>query len=139
MTAATIARPTTHKSVLAVAAAAALGGFLFCFDTAIVNGAGDAIQHVFHLGPSAKGFVVSSALLGCVVGAWFAGPLADRLGRIRTMVIAATIFLLSAVGSALSFSAWELTAWRVFADRLGRIRTMVIAATIFLLSAVGSA
>src|ERR1051326_1439956 len=101
MTAATIARPTTHKSVLAVAAAAALGGFLFGFDTAIVNGAGDAIQPVFPLGPSPKGFVVSSALLGCVVGAWFAGPLADRLGRIRTMAIAAALLLVSAGGSGL--------------------------------------
>ena len=59
------------------------------------------------------GFVVSSALLGCAVGAWFAGPLADRLGRIRVMVIAAALFAISAVGSGLAFSAWELTLWRV--------------------------
>jgi MFS transporter, SP family, sugar:H+ symporter len=99
--------------VILVAATAALGGFLFGYDTAVINGAVNAIQESFGISNLALGFVVSAALLGCAVGAWYAGPLADRLGRIKVMVIAAALFAVSAIGSGLSFSAWELTAWRV--------------------------
>jgi sugar porter (SP) family MFS transporter len=99
--------------VVLVAGSAALGGFLFGYDTAVINGTVDAIQSQFHMSNLVLGFVVSSALLGSAVGAWFAGPLADRMGRIRVMVIAATLFAISATGSGLSFSAWELTIWRV--------------------------
>ncbi len=99
--------------VVLVAGSAALGGFLFGYDTAVINGTVDAIQSQFHMSNLVLGFVVSSALLGSAVGAWFAGPLADRVGRIRVMVIAATLFAISATGSGLSFSAWELTIWRV--------------------------
>ncbi len=96
-----------------VAAAAAVGGFLFGYDTAVINGTVDALRDTFHLNPVALGLVVSAALLGCAVGAWFAGPLADRLGRVRVMVIAAALFLVSAIGSGLAFSAVDLTFWRV--------------------------
>jgi sugar porter (SP) family MFS transporter len=114
MTAATVStRTAATRSVIPIAAAAALGGFLFGYDTAIINGAGDAIQHVYHLGPTAKGFVISSALLGCVVGAWFAGPIGDRIGRVRTMIIAAVLFIASAIGSALAVAVWDLVLWRV--------------------------
>ena len=108
-------RPTddSHGPVILVAAAAALGGFLFGYDTAVINGTVDAIQDEFEMSSFVLGFVVSSALLGCAVGAWFAGPLADRLGRIRVMLIAAALFAISSVGSGLAFSAWELTLWRV--------------------------
>jgi sugar porter (SP) family MFS transporter len=47
------------------------------------------------------------------VGAWFAGPLADRLGRVRVMLLAAALFIVSAIGSAIAFAAWDLTIWRV--------------------------
>jgi SP family sugar:H+ symporter-like MFS transporter len=84
-----------HASLtsLRVACAAAMGGFLFGFDSSVINGAVDAIKAQFHLGSGPVGFVVSSALLGCAVGAWFAGPLADRFGRIRVMVIASILFV----------------------------------------------
>ena len=105
---------TRRGKVIEIASAAALGGFLFGYDTAVINGAVKAIQSTFALSDLVLGFVVSSALLGCAVGAWFAGPLADRFGRIKVMVMAAIVFLVSAIGSSLSFSAWELTGWRVF-------------------------
>ena len=63
---------------LLLATVAALGGFLFGFDTAVINGAVTAVRDEFHMGPFLTGFTVSSALLGCAVGAWFAGRLADR-------------------------------------------------------------
>jgi MFS transporter, SP family, sugar:H+ symporter len=116
MTAATASLParTNHRAVILVAATAALGGFLFGYDTAIVNGTVDAVKSQFHISTSAIGFVVSSALLGCAVGAWFAGPISDRFGRVRVMVLAAIVFILSAVGSAFAFGPWSLVFWRVF-------------------------
>jgi SP family sugar:H+ symporter-like MFS transporter len=60
--------------VTVVAAIAALGGFLFGFDTAVINGAVGAIESRFDAGSFALGFAVSSALLGSALGAWFAGP-----------------------------------------------------------------
>ena len=71
--------------VLLISAAAALGGFLFGYDTAVINGAVDAIRGAFGLSAAATGFAVSCALLGSALGAWYAGPLADRYGRVQTM------------------------------------------------------
>ena len=92
---------------------AALGGFLFGFDTAVINGAVDAMRDHFGIGSVLIGFVVSSALLGCVVGAYVAGRLAERYGRVRVMVIAAAAFTLSALGSGLAIGPWDMIFWRV--------------------------
>jgi MFS transporter, SP family, sugar:H+ symporter len=98
---------------LLLATVAALGGFLFGFDTAVINGAVTAVRDEFQMGPFLTGFTVSSALLGCVVGAYGAGWLADRRGRIKVMVLAAVLFLVSAIGSGLAFSPLDLIFWRV--------------------------
>jgi len=105
-------RYDTGRAVL-LAAVAALGGFLFGFDTAVINGAVSAIRETFGMDAGLTGFVVASALLGCAVGAWLAGKLADRIGRIRVMVLAAVLFFLSAIGSGLSVSPYDLTVWRI--------------------------
>ncbi|MBN7794024.1 sugar porter family MFS transporter [Microbacterium esteraromaticum] len=102
-----------HGRVIGVSIAAALGGFLFGFDTAVINGAVDALSDAFDLGVALKGFAVSSALIGCALGAWFAGPLANRLGRVPTMVTAAVLFFISAIGSGLAFGVIDLIVWRV--------------------------
>jgi SP family sugar:H+ symporter-like MFS transporter len=99
--------------VVLVASTAALGGFLFGFDTAVINGAVSAIGEQFQTGPFLLGFSVASALIGCAVGAWFAGRIADRYGRIRVMVIAALLFVASALGCGLAFSVWDLSFWRI--------------------------
>lgn len=99
--------------VVLIAAAAALGGFLFGFDTAVINGAVDAIRGSFGLGAGRIGFAVSCALLGSAIGAWYAGPLADRFGRVRTMQVAAVLLALSALGSGLVSGVWDLILWRV--------------------------
>ena len=98
---------------ITLAAVAALGGFLFGFDTAVINGTVDAVKEQFGIGSGLLGFVVSSALLGCVVGAYAAGRLSDRFGRVRIMEIAAVMFFLSSVGSAFSFGPVDLIIWRV--------------------------
>ncbi|OSM42359.1 sugar porter family MFS transporter [Nesterenkonia sp. PF2B19] len=92
---------------------AAFGGFLFGFDTAVINGAVGAIQDTFGLSEVLIGFTVSSALLGCMVGAWIGGTLSDRLGRVRAMLIAAAAFFISALGSGLAFDTVDLIVWRV--------------------------
>ncbi|MER7013116.1 sugar porter family MFS transporter [Saccharopolyspora sp. NPDC000359] len=99
--------------VVMIAGAAALGGFLFGYDTSVINGGVDAIQSHFNVGSALTGLTVSSALLGSAVGAGIAGGLADRVGRIRVMQLAAILFIISAVGSAVPFAIWDLAIWRV--------------------------
>ncbi len=99
--------------VLLISAAAALGGFLFGYDTAVINGAVGAIVAAFGLGPMAIGIAVSCALLGSAVGAWDAGPLADRFGRVHTMRVAAVLLAVSALGAGMAFGVWDLILWRV--------------------------
>ena len=103
---------STATAVL-LAGAAALGGFLFGYDSSVINGTVDALKSHFGLGGFTVGFVVSSALLGCAAGAWFAGPLSDRVGRVRVMLVAAVLFVISALGSALAFDPVDLTLWRL--------------------------
>lgn len=98
--------------VIVIAGAAALGGFLFGFDTAVINGAVAAIQNTFAMNSAMTGFAVSSALLGSAVGAFIAGPIADRLGRTKTMIIASVLFTLSAIGSGIAFGVWDFIFWR---------------------------
>lgn len=99
--------------VIQLATVAALGGFLFGFDTAVINGAVNALRADFGLGSLLTGFAVSSALIGCMVGAFLAGRMADRYGRVRVMVLAAILFVVSALGSGLATGPWDLIVWRV--------------------------
>ncbi|MCB0917704.1 MAG: sugar porter family MFS transporter [Actinobacteria bacterium] len=94
---------------------AAMGGFLFGFDSAVVNGAVSAIQNKFELSSNfwnGIGIVVAIALLGSAVGAWFAGSLASKFGRKRVMVVAAVLFIIAALGQAFPFDVWDLMFWR---------------------------
>ncbi|MEU6740350.1 sugar porter family MFS transporter [Streptosporangium sandarakinum] len=101
--------------VVFITAAAAIGGFLFGYDSAVINGAVTGIQKHFGIGAAETGVVVAIALLGSAVGAWIAGGMADRWGRTRTMQVAAILFAVSSVGQALPFAVWDLALWRVFA------------------------
>ncbi|GGP83875.1 sugar porter family MFS transporter [Streptosporangium pseudovulgare] len=101
--------------VVFITAAAAIGGFLFGYDSAVINGAVTGIQKHFGIGAAETGVVVAIALLGSAVGAWIAGGMADRWGRTRTMQVAAILFAVSSVGQALPFAVWDLALWRVLA------------------------
>ncbi|MFJ7748455.1 sugar porter family MFS transporter [Arthrobacter sp. NPDC097144] len=98
--------------VLLATGAAAVGGLLFGFDSAAINGAVNAIGDTFGLGSGLLGFTVAIALLGSAVGAWFAGSLADRWGRRAVMVISGIVFAANSLGSALAQSDVELIIWR---------------------------
>jgi SP family xylose:H+ symportor-like MFS transporter len=80
---------------------AALGGLLFGYDTAVIAGAIGFLQTHFDLDPTLKGWAASSALLGCVIGVSFAGIFSDRMGRKKTLVLSAILFLVSAIGTAI--------------------------------------
>jgi sugar porter (SP) family MFS transporter len=96
-----------------VTGTAALGGFLFGYDTAVINGAVKSVGEFFHAGAFMLGLAVAIALIGAAIGAWYAGGLADRFGRIPVMVIAAAMFLVSAIGSGFAFSIYDLAFWRL--------------------------
>ncbi|WP_437957151.1 sugar porter family MFS transporter [Sorangium sp. So ce119] len=96
-----------------IASVAALGGFLFGFDTAVINGAVGALERMFAAQAVTVGLSVSSALLGAAAGAVFAGRLADRHGRTRTMLATSLLFVVSAAGSGAAVSPWDFSAWRV--------------------------
>src|SRR5688572_11904856 len=81
---------------------AALGGFLFGFDMAVVSGIIEPVKQQYQLGASEEGFFVSSALLGCIAGVAFSGFLSDRIGRKKVLFIAAILFLVSAIGFSLA-------------------------------------
>ena len=98
--------------VVGLAATAALGGFLFGYDSAVINGAASALKSLFGLSDIALGFVVSIALIGSAIGAWFAGSLADRFGRRRVMLVAAGLFLIAAIGQAFPIGVVDLMLWR---------------------------
>jgi len=102
-----------QRRAIGLAVSAAVGGFLFGFDSSVINGAVSAIQGRFELSETLIGFAVASALLGCALGAYLAGRIADRIGRRWTMIIGAVLFLVSAFGSGFAFSVWDLTIWRV--------------------------
>jgi len=116
----------SHNRVIQLSATAALGGFLFGFDSAIVNGAVEAVSKYFNASSFEKGFAVSAALLGAALGAWYAGRIADRLGRPRAMQLAGVVFLLSAIFTAIPFALWEFTLWR-FVGGIGTGLASVIA------------
>ena len=110
-----IPQPTAamRRKVVGLAVSAAVGGFLFGFDSSVINGAVDSIQHHFALNAFVTGFIVAIALLGCAVGAFIAGRLADRWGRLKVMLLGAVMFLVSSIGAGLAFSVWDLGFWRV--------------------------
>ncbi|MGW6400291.1 sugar porter family MFS transporter [Streptomyces sp. NPDC055134] len=107
------ARPPHLTHVVFVAAAAAMGGFLFGYDSSVINGAVEAVRDRYDVGSAALAQVIAIALIGSAAGATVAGRLADRIGRIRCMRIAAALFTVSSIGSAVPFGLWDLSLWRV--------------------------
>lgn len=109
---------TSTRYVTIVAASAALGGFLFGFDTSTMNSAINGITDTLELSTGSVGFVVAIVLLGCAAGAWFAGGISARFGRNRVMLIAGCLIAVGSLTAALSANVWLLGVFR-FATGLG--------------------
>ncbi|MFB6841059.1 sugar porter family MFS transporter [Streptomyces sp. NPDC056361] len=107
------AHPDHLGHVIFITASAAMGGFLFGYDSSVINGAVEAIRDRYDIGSGTLAQVIAIALIGCAIGAATAGRIADRIGRIRCMQISAVLFAVSAVGSALPFALWDLAFWRI--------------------------
>jgi sugar porter (SP) family MFS transporter len=99
--------------ILLITLVATIGGFLFGFDSGVINGTVEGLKQSFQSDDIATGFNVASMLLGCAVGAFFAGRLADLFGR-RTLLIASAIFfLISAWGSGYADSSFSFIIYRI--------------------------
>ncbi|MFE3121392.1 sugar porter family MFS transporter [Streptomyces niveus] len=107
------AHPEHIGHVIFITAAAAMGGFLFGYDSSVINGAVQAIRDRYDIGSGELAQVIAAALIGSAIGAATAGRIADRIGRIHCMRISSALFTVSAVGSALPFALWDLAMWRV--------------------------
>lgn len=92
---------------------AALGGFLFGYDTAVISGTIAQVTELFHLDALQQGWYVGCALIGSIIGVLFAGILSDKFGRKRTMILSAVLFSASAVGCALCAGFNELVIFRI--------------------------
>jgi SP family sugar:H+ symporter-like MFS transporter len=99
--------------VIVLSCVAAIGGFLFGFDSGVINGTVDALAKAFGTHAAGTGFAVASVLLGCAVGAFGAGRLADSIGRRPTMLFNAVLFLTSAVATGAANSAEFFIASRI--------------------------
>ncbi|GEN26767.1 MFS transporter [Halovibrio variabilis] len=99
--------------VFVISCVAAIGGFLFGFDSGVINGTVDGLQSAFNSESVGTGFNVASMLLGCAVGAFFAGRLADHFGRRTLLIVAAVFFLVSAWGSGIAGSSLEFVVYRI--------------------------
>lgn len=105
----------TNSFTALITAVAALGGFLFGFDMAVVSGIIGPVKTQFGLSATQEGLFVSSALLGCIAGVAFSGRLSDKIGRRKMLFLAAFLFLVSAIGFAFSWGYAILIAFRVLA------------------------
>lgn len=104
---------TNNTYIILITMVAALGGFLFGFDSGVINGTVKGLESAFNAQDIGSGFNVASMLLGCAVGAFFAGRLADRYGRKTMLIISAIFFIISAWGSGISVSSPEFIVYRI--------------------------
>ena len=99
--------------IVLISCVATIGGFLFGFDSGVINGTVEGLQLAFNSDSAGTGFSVSSMLLGCAVGALFAGRLADKYGRRSLLIVAAVLFIISAWGSGVAGTTLEFVIYRI--------------------------
>lgn len=106
--------PVHTGKVIGISVIAALGGFLFGYDSSVINGANKAVYYEFQVAnPNMQGFLVAVALLASAVGAFIGGRWSDKWGRKKIMVLAAIMFLIAALGQAFPFAEWDFMLWRI--------------------------
>ncbi|MFT5676112.1 MAG: SP family sugar:H+ symporter-like MFS transporter [Paraglaciecola sp.] len=100
--------------IVMVSCVATIGGFLFGFDSGVINGTVKGLQIAFESDSAGTGLNVSSMLIGCAIGAFTAGRLADKFGRRPLLITAAIFFIISAWGSGIAGSSFEFVIYRIF-------------------------
>jgi SP family arabinose:H+ symporter-like MFS transporter len=118
-------QPAPVSSLSRVALVAAIGGFLFGYDTAVINGANPYISAHFGLDSVQEGFAAASAILGCIPGALLGGFISDRSGRKRVLVLCALLFAIAGIASALPVSFMQFLAARFLGGLAIGISSMV--------------
>ena len=116
MSSATLERSASGENtslIILISCVATIGGFLFGFDSGVINGTVDGLQQAFGSTKAGLGFEVASMLLGCAIGAFFAGRLADNWGRRSVLLISAVLFLLSSICSGAAHSSLVFVIARV--------------------------
>lgn len=107
------ATPRTNLSYLVpICLVATLGGLLFGYDTGVISGAIEFLTARFHLDVVMKGWASGCVLIGCATGVLAVGPISDRFGRKKALLIAAFLFLVSALGTALPRDIWTFILFR---------------------------
>ena len=101
------------KFIILITLVATIGGFLFGYDSGVINGTVDGLKTAFHSDSAGTGFNVASILLGCAAGAFMAGWLADKLGRRTILLIAAVCFTVSAFGAGMAQDSLQFVMVRV--------------------------
>ncbi|HKN64942.1 MAG TPA: sugar porter family MFS transporter [Gemmatimonadaceae bacterium] len=109
---AAVAIPRTRYVTL-VAGGAAVGGYLFGFDTSTMNAAIVGVRSDLRLSAATVGLVGAIALIGCAIGAWFAGPMSTRFGRNRVMLIGGALVAAGSIGAALVAQVALIAACRI--------------------------
>jgi len=99
--------------IILITLVATIGGFLFGFDSGVINGTVDGLKLAFKSDSVVTGFNVASMLLGCAIGAFVAGRLADVFGRRSILIISAIFFTISAWGSGIAHSSGEFIIYRL--------------------------
>ena len=107
------AQTTNWGYLLPICLVATLGGLLFGFDTGVISGAIEPLTAKFGLSDIMKGWASGCVLVGCATGVLLVGPISDRYGRRPAMFLAAAMFLVSAIGTALPHDIWTFIFFRV--------------------------
>src|SRR5271157_4608126 len=93
--------------IILITLVATIGGFLFGYDSGVINGTVDGLRQAFHSNSIGTGFNVACMLLGCAVGAFFAGWLADKFGRRTILIIASVCFAINSIGAGLAMTSGQ--------------------------------
>ncbi len=101
------------RYLLTISLVTALGGLLFGFDISVISGTIPFLSEVFQLDETMKGWVVSSALIGCIFGASFSGRLGDKFGRKKVLLVTSVLFGVSAIGSGVANSVPTFVFYRI--------------------------
>jgi sugar porter (SP) family MFS transporter len=104
---------TNFAFIVLITLVATIGGFLFGYDSGVINGTVEGLQKAFHSDSAGTGFNVASILLGCAAGAFMAGWLADKFGRKTILLISSVCFTASALGAGLAQNSFQFILVRV--------------------------